>query len=187
MRLLRRRTTPRAKTIRPAERYLAAGADEARRLGHGYVGTEHVLLALARDPASGAVRVLHQLGVAREDITGSAFLAGVWAPRIDADALATLGVDLEAVRERLEETFGRGALEQTRAGMLEPTEAGIRCVAPRLKMALAHALDRAGGRPVQDEHVLLGLLTVRDSLAARALAELGVSLEAVQAQVDSVN
>jgi ATP-dependent Clp protease ATP-binding subunit ClpA len=187
MRLLRRRTTPRAKTIRPAERYLAAGADEARQLGHGYIGTEHVLLSLARNPASGAVRVLRQLGVTQEDITGSAFLARVWAPRIDPDALATLGVDLEAVRERLEETFGSGALEQTRAGMLEPTRARIQCIAPRLKLALAHAVDRAGEQPVQDEDVLLGMLSVRDSLAARALAELGVSLEAARAQVDSVS
>jgi ATP-dependent Clp protease ATP-binding subunit ClpA len=109
-------------------------------------------------------------------------LAGVWAPRIDADALATLGIDLEAVRGRLEETFGRGALEQTRAGMLEPT-AGIGCVAPRLKVALVHSLDHAGEQPVQDEHVLLGLLSVRDSLAARALAELGVSFEAADAIV----
>jgi ATP-dependent Clp protease ATP-binding subunit ClpA len=183
MRLLRRPTRPRTKTSRPAERYLAAGADEARRLGHGYIGTEHVLLALTRNPESGATRVLRQLGVTHEDIKDSSFLAGVWAPRIDADALATLGIDLEAVRERLEETFGRGALEQTRAGMLEPTAAGIRCVAPRLKVALVHSLDHAGEQPVQDEHVLLGLLSVRDSLAARALAELGVSFEAAEAIV----
>jgi ATP-dependent Clp protease ATP-binding subunit ClpA len=187
MRLLRRRITPREKAIRPAERYVTAGADEARRLGHSYVGTEHVLLALTRIPESGAVRVLRQLGVTPEDITGSAFLGRVWAPRIDADALATLGVDLEAVRERVEETFGSGALEETRAGMLEPTDARIQCVMPRLKMALAHALDRAGEQPVQDEHVLLGLLSVRDSLAARALAELGVSLEAAEAKVDPVS
>jgi hypothetical protein len=32
------RRRPRAKTIRPAERYLAAGAAEARRLGCAFVG-----------------------------------------------------------------------------------------------------------------------------------------------------
>lgn len=188
MRLLRRRRPgPRTRTIRPAERYLAAGADEARRLGHGYIGTEHVLLALTRDPESAATRVLRRLGVTHGDIKDSAFLAGVWAPRIDSDALATLGIDLDAVRERLEETFGRDALEQTRAGMLEPTRAGIRCVAPRLKLALADALDRAGQQPVRDDHVLLGMLSVPDSLAARALAELGVSLEAAEAIVRNGN
>jgi ATP-dependent Clp protease ATP-binding subunit ClpA len=185
MRLLRRPTRPRTRTIRPAERYLAAGADEAYRLGHNYVGTEHVLLALTRDPESGATRVLRQLGVTHGDIKDSAFFARVWAPRIDPDALAALGIDLEAVRETLEETFGRGALEQ--AGMLEQTQAGIRCVAPRLKMALARALDYAGQRPLRGEHVLLGMLSVRDSLAARVLAELGVTLEAAEAIVRNGN
>jgi hypothetical protein len=91
MRLLRRRGPwPRTRTIRPAERYLAAGADEARRLGHAYIGTEHVLLALTRNPESAATRVLGRLGVTHRDIRDSAFLAGVWAPRIDADALATV-------------------------------------------------------------------------------------------------
>jgi ATP-dependent Clp protease ATP-binding subunit ClpA len=183
MRVLRRATRTRTKAIRPAQRYLAAGAEEARRLGHGYIGTEHVLLAITRSPESPATRLLGQLGVRHRDIQRSAFLAGVWAPRIDADALATLGIDLGAVRERLEETFGHGALEQTRAGMLEPTSGGIQCIMPRLKQALANALDRAGEGPVQEEHVLLGLLSVRDSLAARALAELGVSLEAAEAIV----
>lgn len=52
MRLLQRsRRGPRAKTIRPAERYLLAGTDEARRLGHNYVGTEHMLAVLVRNSA----------------------------------------------------------------------------------------------------------------------------------------
>jgi ATP-dependent Clp protease ATP-binding subunit ClpA len=183
MRLLRRPTRSQTKAIRPTGRYLAAGAEEARRLGHNYVGTEHVLLALTRNPQGGAARVLAELGITHGDIKASACLAELWAPRIDADALATLGIDLGTVRERLEETFGHGALEQTGAGMLEPTSAGIRCIAPRLKRALAEAFDRAGDDPVRDEHVLLGMLSVRDSLAARALTELGVSLEAAEAVV----
>jgi ATP-dependent Clp protease ATP-binding subunit ClpA len=183
MRLLRRPTRPRTKAIRPAERYLVAGTDEARGLGHGYVGTEHVLLALTRDPEGGATRVLSRLGVTPGDIQSPGFLAGVWAPRIDPEALATLGIDLGAVRERLDETFGHGALERTRAGMLGPMSARIQCIAPRLKQALADAVDRAGERPLRDEDVLLGLLSVPDSLAARALAELGVSLDAAEATV----
>jgi ATP-dependent Clp protease ATP-binding subunit ClpA len=183
MRLLRRPTRSRKKAFRPAERYLVAGADEARRLGHGYVGTEHVLLALTGNRQGGATKVLAQLGVTPEDIRSSDFLAAVWAPRIDPDALATLGIDLGTVRERLEETFGQGALEQTGAGRLDPSGARIQCVAPRLKQALADAVDRAGEEPVRDEHVLLGMLSVPDSLAARALAELGVSLEGAEALV----
>jgi hypothetical protein len=51
-------------------------------------------------------------------------------------------------------------------------------------LALDRAVDQAGDGPVRDEHVLIGMLSVPDSLAARALAELGVSLEAVEAAVD---
>ncbi len=173
MRLLRRRPRPRAKTLRPAEQYLAAGADEARRFAHGYIGTEHVLLALSGEAEGGAARVLRELGVSYEDVEAALQdCLGTFGPRIDADALAALGIDFEAVRERLEETFGPDALEQTRTGCL--------AVAPRLKIALAYAVDHAGGQPVRDEHVLLGILSVPESVAATALAELGVSFEAAE-------
>ena len=66
MRLLtRRRQMPQAKTIRPAERYLIAGSEEPRRLGHGFIGTEHVLAVLLRDPDGGATRLLGRLNVSR--------------------------------------------------------------------------------------------------------------------------
>ena len=34
---------------------------------------------------------------------------------LDAEALATIGIDLDEVRRRVEEAFGPGALERTRA------------------------------------------------------------------------
>ena len=34
----------------------------------------------------------------------------------DPEALATIGIDLDEVRRRIEEAFGPGALERTRAG-----------------------------------------------------------------------
>jgi ClpA/ClpB-like protein len=93
--------------------------------------------------------------------------------KIDPAALATLGIDLDAVRAALEQTFGAGALERSRASCLS--------VAPRLKLALAHAVDVAGDRPLGDVHVLLGMLSVPESVAARALATLRVSFDDVNA------
>jgi ATP-dependent Clp protease ATP-binding subunit ClpA len=183
MKLLRRSARARTRADRAGERYLVAGAEEARQLGHGYVGTEHVLLALTREPEGAAAKVLSQLGVTHEDLKGSACLARLWAPRIDADALAALGIDLESVRDRLEESFGPGALERTRSGMLDPTSGAIQCIAPRLKRSLEAAVARAGDHPLRDEHVLLGMLSVSDSLAARVLAEFDVSLAAAEALV----
>jgi ATP-dependent Clp protease ATP-binding subunit ClpA len=63
MRMPTRGTRPRAKTIRPAEAYLSAGAEEARRLNHNYIGTEHFLSVLVRRPNGAATRLLAQLGV----------------------------------------------------------------------------------------------------------------------------
>ena len=167
MRLRRRDRRPRP-SARLAEHWLAAAAKEARHLGHNYVGTEHLLLAITRSNESTAAVALSRLGVsgqtiriASEDELGVAPPAG-----IDPAALATLGIDLDAVRQRLEETFGEGALEQTRSGCMP--------IMPRAKRALEQAVREAGGRPVADEHLLLGLLVIRESLAARILARLGV-------------
>jgi len=46
---------------------------------------------------------------------------------------------------------------------------------------IAYALDQAADAPLGDEHVLVGMLSVPGSVAARVLARLGVSLEDVTA------
>jgi ATP-dependent Clp protease ATP-binding subunit ClpA len=179
VRLLRRRAGPRTQTARPAaEPYLAAGAELARQLNHNYIGTEHVLSVLMRDPEGAATRMLAQLGIGAESVDAALagwLVDGTAAAGIDPQALAELGIDLETVRKRLEQRFGPGALEGTRSGCLS--------ICPRLKMALAYALDHAAGRPLGDEHVLLGILSVPDSVAARVLGVLGVSLRAAEAVV----
>src|SRR6056297_2364397 len=48
--------TPRCKKV------LNLSMDEARRLGHNYIGTEHILLGLIREGEGVAVRILAQLG-----------------------------------------------------------------------------------------------------------------------------
>jgi ATP-dependent Clp protease ATP-binding subunit ClpA len=182
LRALRRsRHFPRAKTIRPAEPYLLAGADEARRLGHNYIGTEHILSLLVRDPAGGATRLLGRLGVSPEAVESAlaCWLVEATTPaaKIDPQALAELGIDFDVVRKRLEQTFGPGALERTRSACLG--------ICPRLKLALAYALDHANGERLDDRHVLRGMLNVPESVAARVLDGLGVTLENAQANADS--
>jgi hypothetical protein len=133
-----------------------------------------------RDPGGGATRLLGALGVSAEQVHDA---LACWlerkapAGRIDPEALANLGIDFDVVRAQLEGTFGPDALERTRSACLG--------IAPRLKLALAHALDEAAGSPLGDEHVLLGMLSVPDSIAARALASLGVSAGDVRALRDT--
>jgi ATP-dependent Clp protease ATP-binding subunit ClpC len=54
--------TPRLRTV------LAVAREEAHRLRHEYIGTEHILLALLRDPDGVAATVLRQLDVSPDAI-----------------------------------------------------------------------------------------------------------------------
>jgi len=89
--------------------------EHALRLGHRYVGGEHLLLAAvtAGQPASA---VLSAHGVTPELVeeeivrrVGLGAGAGLFGG-LDKDALATIGIDLDAVRARIEAAFGPQAL-----------------------------------------------------------------------------
>ncbi|MFE5026008.1 Clp protease N-terminal domain-containing protein [Streptomyces sp. NPDC056656] len=89
--------------------------EHARRLGHDHIGPEHLLLALAStDQPAGAV--LREHGVTPEGVEeeivrlvglgGASHLFG----SLNRDALASVGIDIDAVRARIEESFGPEAL-----------------------------------------------------------------------------
>ncbi len=59
--------TPAALTPR-TKRVIELSAVEAARQGHGYIGTEHLLMAILREGANIAVRVLGELGVSARDL-----------------------------------------------------------------------------------------------------------------------
>jgi ATP-dependent Clp protease ATP-binding subunit ClpA len=89
----------------------------ARRLGHRYIGCEHLLLAVASaDAPAGAV--LREHGVTPQHVeeqivrqVGLGTGAGLFAD-LDAAALAAIGIDLDAVRARIEAKFGTDALTE---------------------------------------------------------------------------
>jgi len=54
--------TPRTKKV------IELAADEARHLGHDYIGTEHLLLGLAREGEGIAAGVLQSLGVSLQNV-----------------------------------------------------------------------------------------------------------------------
>jgi hypothetical protein len=99
-------------------RHVVAQAQEAARgLGHGYIGCEHLLLAAAAagEPAGA---VLRDQGVTPERIkaeilraSGPGQTAGP-AGGLDAEALASIGIDLDVVRARIEAAFGPDALSR---------------------------------------------------------------------------
>ena len=108
---------------------------EARSLRHSRVGTEHLLLALLRQGDGIAGRVLADAAVTREGVLAHLELVGCAVST--EDALATLGIDFDEVVRRVDEAFGPGALERTRAGRhlgggyvpFSPGQEGARAVA----------------------------------------------------------
>jgi hypothetical protein len=97
-------------------RHLVVQAQEdARRLGHYYIGCEHLLLAAAAtdEPAS---TVLRDHGVTPECVEAEILRAAGRGQAadplggLDRQALAFIGIDLDVVRARIEAVFGPDAL-----------------------------------------------------------------------------
>jgi ATP-dependent Clp protease ATP-binding subunit ClpA len=156
-----------------AREVVVVAQEEAAAIGHDHVGTEHLLLGVAAVDGG----VLASLGV--DPARLRSVVAGLWPDGLDADALATIGIDLEAVRRSVEDAFGPGALTRRHG-----RRAGHTRLCPRAKRALERALREAlalGHRHIGTEHVLLGLARDPASGAALALRRCGTSPEAVRA------
>ena len=97
-------------------RVLELAGEEAARFGHRYVGPEHLLFGLLRDGGP-AARILQAQGV---DLEAASAALGRLAERgvvpgprpSDAELLASLGIDLEAVRRSTLGAFGASALRR---------------------------------------------------------------------------
>ena len=166
-----------------AQAVVVQAQEIARDRHDGRIGSAHLLLALYGVPDSIALVVLEALGVSRSDVE-----AGLDGPRErDADVLATLGIDLDEVRSRVEEVFGPGALEQTRAarrGSWLPGHIPFDGEAKKaLELSLREAI-RMGHDYIGTEHLLLGLM--HDGRAREILAPRGVELAASRVMVEEL-
>jgi ATP-dependent Clp protease ATP-binding subunit ClpC len=101
--------TPRAKRV------LELAIEEARLLGHNYVGTEHLLLGLIREGEGVAAQVLTELGVDRK--------------RVREEVLKLLGPSTTAKTRKAKkdksetpnlDQFGRDLTQMAREGKLDP-------------------------------------------------------------------
>jgi len=165
-----------------ARQAIVRAQEEAAALGHNYIGTEHLLLGLAASEP-GAAEILSSFGATKEALVRQT-LAEIGPGRPpDAAALASIGIDLEEVRRRVEEAFGPGALERTRAGRALCPE---RPFTPRSKKALELAMKEArrlGHGYLCPEHLLLGVLALREGLAVKLLEDLGASPDRIREAV----
>ncbi|WP_460349724.1 Clp protease N-terminal domain-containing protein [Actinoallomurus acanthiterrae] len=158
--------------------------DEARRLGHAFIGTEHLLLAILGVGHGPAAEALIAQGVTGPDL--SRRIIRLIAPpedQLDPEALATIGIDLDQVRQATEASFGPGALEpkarrEARKGHIPFTRRAKKVLELALREALA-----LGHNYIGSGHILLGLLREGHGLAVHALANSGVDLDALRADV----
>ena len=116
-----------------AQAALQEALNEARRLGHTYIGCEHLLLGLLCEPDSAITRQLLRDGVTAEKLRG-----------------------------RLVLISGKG----------EESRVSARDMTPRLKRTLAYAeslAEKNKKSAIGSEHLLLSLLSDKDSLAMKLL------------------
>ena len=127
---------------------LAMAREEAARLHHEYVGTEHILLGLIREGEGVAAAVLQNLNV-----------------------------DLDDIQTKIEETVKRGKAAQATGPDLPYTSRAKKVL--ELAMGEARELNHSY---VGTEHLLLGLLREEKGIAAQALTDCGVNLDAARTE-----
>ena len=130
-----------------ARRVLVLAQEEARLLNHSFIGTEHILLGLIHEGE----------GVA-------------------AKALESLGISLEAVREKVDETIGMAGTAPSSSPPFTPRAKKV------LELSLREALQ-LGHSYIGTEHLLLGLVREGEGVAATVLVSLGADLGRVRQQV----
>ncbi|HEY3127054.1 MAG TPA: Clp protease N-terminal domain-containing protein [Candidatus Limnocylindria bacterium] len=132
--------------------------DEARKLGHSHVGTEHLLLGIVRETESTAAKVLGSFGVSLEAVRQNV-IATLGQPHREVGASAPAPMSRETTR-----IFG-GPFDRFNEGA---------------KRVLALAQDEAirfNHNYIGTEHILIGLIREEGGVAARALRTLGVELD----------
>jgi ATP-dependent Clp protease ATP-binding subunit ClpC len=126
---------------------LVLAQEEARLLNHSFIGTEHILLGLIHEGEG-----------------------------LAAKALESLGISLEAVREKVEETIGPAGSAPTGSPPFTPRAKKV------LELSLREALQ-LGHNYIGTEHMLLGLVREGEGVAAQVLQSLGADLPRVRQQV----
>jgi len=130
-----------------ARRVVVLAQEEARLLNHNYIGTEHILLGLIHEGEG-----------------------------IAAQALQSLGVNLDGVRTQVVEIIGQG--QQAPSGHIPFT--------PRAKKVLELSLREAlqlGHNYIGTEHILLGLIREGEGVATQVLQNLNADLPRVRQAV----
>ena len=130
-----------------AQSSLNLALQEARELGHSYVGTEHLLLGLLLEKESIAHRILSSHGAKHKNL-----------------------------RQALVDYVGIGTKRDVSSADMSPR------LARTIENASSEAL-RSGAKLIGSEHLLLALISQRDSVGARLLECEGIVLSEIRAEL----
>ena len=148
----------------PARKAMWLATNEAQRLGHNYVGTEHLLLGLAREGEDVAARVL----------SSSSF------------DVAQARAQLLAILKQGQENSVLASMMKLAISQAEIVIAGRQSVmTPRAKKVIELAVteaQRLGQDYIGTEYLLLGLLDEGEGLAVGILENLGINLQDLRAK-----
>jgi ATP-dependent Clp protease ATP-binding subunit ClpA len=152
--------TPRAKKV------LELALREALMLGHNFIGTEHVLLGLARENEGVAARILLDLGADSEKIRNEVI-------RMLGDPVARAQAQAEARSIAIGQTSQRRGIDQA---WLDGLGAVLDHLAAEIYQKLSREPDTGD--------LLLALAYAPNTLAAQALRELGVDLDGLRGAIE---
>ncbi|MTE16519.1 Clp protease N-terminal domain-containing protein [Nocardia aurantiaca] len=170
-----------------AARYAVVMAqEEARDLCSSSIEVEHMLLGLLDCPDQGLREILVAHGLTADGVRDTVARKRTGEPlgAEDAAALRSIGIDLDAVRESLEATFGENALDRaavpvagSRWGKYWGAEGGPRGHIPFTKeskkvieLSLREALSRKDDR-IEAGHMVLAVLRAPNPITQRLLGD----------------
>jgi len=131
-----------------ARKIMSLADEEARRMNHACIDTEHVLLGMVEEGSG-----------------------------VGANVLTNLGAESDAVRREVEKLVKPG---------LEKPATVVRPQTPGTKQVVEFAIEEArnlGHNYVGSEHLLLGLMRVKEGIASRVLGQMGITQDDVTAAI----
>jgi len=171
-----------------ARHAVVVARDEAVRARQDQIGCEHLLLGLLCEPGV-AAEALTAAGLNITSLRAALPVGGNAASPdpLDAESLASLGIDLDAVRRATDAAFGHGALDRASAPRRDRLRiTGGRRMTADSKKSLELALRAAVGlrqNYISSGHVLLGILDQEDNAAQAALRAAGIDPAGLRADV----
>jgi ATP-dependent Clp protease ATP-binding subunit ClpA len=167
---------------------VARARSEAIRTGQDQIGAEQLLVGLASgaDLAATALRAAGASVAQLRELIPRGGGRCALAP-LDAEALASIGIDLDTVSRATDAAFGPGSLTRTRTRRpVRRRKSSSPPMAEPAKAALAlalHAAQQLGQHRISAGHVLLGVLDQPAGRAVSVLQAAGVDVPALREEV----